>query len=277
MRTPVKVSATTITPWMVALFVSTTALAVFAPDVGIYANAPVSIRSPLAERPKISAPPPGWSEPARAFDARLLGWKGQEARSGARQERIADGVVTAIQEDGYDTIGRLEVDLDDDRGIDEVWVFQPNQVVRHVASRDDGQFDRAWLWTGAGWVRAQRPGELVVTPAPSLSGWVRGLFAPPPPPPLLRAVDLDVLAWRGRDLGGARTVEIARGKPWRILLVQEEGGAAITRARVDLDRDEWFDERITFRGDTVIREVSTADDGRYDQAWRWVGSGWAPR
>ena len=81
----------------------------------------------------------------------------------------------------------------------------------------------------------------------------------------LREVDrLLLLDYRGVDLGARKRLDITGDQPFRIAVYQEEGRRSVTSARVDLDRDDRWDERWVFEEDgRVRREVSPADDEDY--------------
>ena len=73
-----------------------------------------------------------------------------------------------------------------------------------------------------------------------------------------------MLDYRGVDLGARKRLDITGNQPFRIAVYQEEGRRSVTSARVDLDRDDRWDERWVFEEDgRVRREVSPADDEDY--------------
>ncbi len=77
-----------------------------------------------------------------------------------------------------------------------------------------------------------------------------------------------ILDWVGKDLRSPKRKDVSRGKPWKINVYQDKGALAVTRAKVDLDRDgpeSVWDEKWTFGPDGAItRKRSTRDDGTYD-------------
>lgn len=90
----------------------------------------------------------------------------------------------------------------------------------------------------------------------------------------LRPVDRFLLKKRGADLGQAKIKDATKGEDYKVNLYQDEGAAALNRAKVDLDRDDKWDEKWTFTDDGVKRQVSPADDGEYPKAFIWNGTEW---
>ena len=85
-----------------------------------------------------------------------------------------------------------------------------------------------------------------------------------------------VMAFKGRNIGSKKIKDAARGKPFKINVYQDEGHATANRAKLDLDRDEKWDEKWTFDADGVQRKVAPNDDEDYSQVLRWTGTEWAP-
>jgi hypothetical protein len=51
----------------------------------------------------------------------------------------------------------------------------------------------------------------------------------------------------------------------------------VNRAKIDLDRDDKWDEKWTFDGTNISRKVSPNDDEDYSQEYDWNGSEWVAR
>jgi hypothetical protein len=104
--------------------------------------------------------------------------------------------------------------------------------------------------------------------------------APPAPelpavPSTARAVDDVVLSYLGKKaLAGDKLKDVTAGRPYKVNLYQDAGQAKANRAKVDLDRDEKWDEKFTFKGGEVERQVAPADDEAYTETYRWAGSDW---
>lgn len=89
----------------------------------------------------------------------------------------------------------------------------------------------------------------------------------------VRDVDrLLLLDWVGRDLGASKRRDVTRGRPYRVDVYQDDGKLEATEARVDLDRDERWDERWFFEGAKVRRERSPKDDETYTVFEVWDGA-----
>jgi len=88
----------------------------------------------------------------------------------------------------------------------------------------------------------------------------------------VRDVDrLLLLDWAGRDIGGTKNRDVTRGRPYRVDVYQDDGKQTATEARVDLDRDDRWDERWFFEGDRVRRERAPKDDENYTVFEVWDG------
>jgi hypothetical protein len=92
-----------------------------------------------------------------------------------------------------------------------------------------------------------------------------------------REVDTFVLGWKGKDLGASKKKDVTKGRAYKVNLYQDDGKTSVNRAKIDLDRDDKFDEKWTFDGETVSRKVAPADDENYTEESVWDGSGWVSR
>ncbi len=96
----------------------------------------------------------------------------------------------------------------------------------------------------------------------------------PDPVPAGSDLDAELLSWAGRDLGGAsKKKDVSSGKPYKINVYQDDTFSTANRAKVDLDRDDKWDIKITY-GDVISRKVSSADDEDYDVEEVWNGEAW---
>lgn len=84
----------------------------------------------------------------------------------------------------------------------------------------------------------------------------------------------DVLGFRGKDLGTDKLKDATKGKSWKVNVYQDAGSATANRAKVDLDRDDKWDEKWTFEAGKVTRQVAPADDEAYSATWTWTGGDW---
>ena len=93
----------------------------------------------------------------------------------------------------------------------------------------------------------------------------------------LRDVDRELVSWAGKDLGSDKIKDAKKGKAWKINLYQDAGESKMNRAKVDLDRDDKWDEKWTFDGANISRQVAPADDEKYTDEYDWDGSQWVKR
>lgn len=85
----------------------------------------------------------------------------------------------------------------------------------------------------------------------------------------------DVLTWVGKDLGADKKKDTTKGRAWKVNVYQDAGQATANRAKVDVDRDDKWDEKWTFEADgRVSRQIAPADDEQYSQTWVWNGQDW---
>ena len=89
-----------------------------------------------------------------------------------------------------------------------------------------------------------------------------------------RPWDAALLERSGKDLGNSKVKDAIKGKPWKVNLYQDDGSPTMNRAKVDIDRDDKWDEKWTFADDGISRQVAPADDENYTQTFAWDGSGW---
>jgi len=84
-----------------------------------------------------------------------------------------------------------------------------------------------------------------------------------------------LLDWRGTALGVKKKKDVTTGRPYKINVYQDAGEPTVNRAKVDLDRDDAWDEKWTFGADGAItRKVAPADDENYSQEEAWDGEQW---
>ena len=78
----------------------------------------------------------------------------------------------------------------------------------------------------------------------------------------------------GADLGGDKVKDAPGGTAYKVNLYQDAGQSSMNRAKVDLDRDEKWDEKWTFAPDGITRQVAPNDDEQYSQTFLWSGGSW---
>lgn len=208
--------------------------------------------APAAEA--ATAAPPAAAPDLRAeIDAKVMS-AARIALPGDKAKDVTDGrtpyKINLYQDEGHAAPNRAKVDLDRDDRWDEKWTMERGSITRKVAPADDEQYTEEYRWDGANWVAT------VETPAAF-------------PPGAGRPVDRYLVAQAGRDIGTTKVKDAAKSKPFKVNLYQDEGNATLNRAKVDLDRDDKWDEKWTFAGDSISRKVSSGDDENYDQEYTW--------
>jgi hypothetical protein len=169
--------------------------------------------------------------------------------------------INVYADDGQ-RFNRLKIDLDRDEQDDETWtIFADGHIERKVSSKDDGSFDRAFRLEMSGWVDMQAPTAATATPATTTT--TGGL----------RPVDRDMLALVGSLTPTEKVKDATKGKPYKINLYSDDG-RRFNRAKVDLDRDDKWDESWTWKGSDIERQVAPADDERYTEVWLLTGDVW---
>jgi hypothetical protein len=95
----------------------------------------------------------------------------------------------------------------------------------------------------------------------------------------LRPLDEEVLRLAGSRVAGDKVKDALPGRPYKINLYAE--GGRVVRAKVDLNRNEKWDEKWSFElegGQPVVkRQVSPADDDTtYTLKYRIIDRAWVP-
>ncbi len=84
-----------------------------------------------------------------------------------------------------------------------------------------------------------------------------------------------VLAWKQRPIAVPKKKDVSKGRPFKINVYQDDSGAGVSRAKVDLDRDDQWDHKYTFEPDGgVTRKVSPNDDENYTVVQRLTDAEW---
>lgn len=126
-------------------------------------------------------------------------------------------------------------------------------------------------------------------PAPTRTYTETTTVAPTSPPPsavvpegpgALRPFDQKILDKAGQKIAGDKVKDALPGQV-KVNLYQDKPGQGVNRAKVDLDRDDKFDEKWTFEKDgdawKVKRQVSPHDDESYTQEYRLREGRWVEK
>ncbi len=210
----------------------------------------------------------------RPVDQLIFEHLGRDLRASKKKDAAPGQTykVNLYQDDGEGSVNRVKVDLDRDEQWDEKWTIEGELITRHVAPADDEQYTASYVWTGSDWRIEGAASKAPASKAPASEA--PASEAPASEAPEMRAVDEVIFGYVGQDLGTKKRKDVTAGRPYKVNLYQDDGNSTVNRAKVDLDRDEQWDEKWTIDGQSVSRKVSPADDGQYTEVSTWSGSGW---
>lgn len=216
---------------------------------------------------RASASPRRAAAPSRSktvHEERLRGVLGTPSGGKTKLKDLYGGGLVKINvyaEDGFWV--RAKVDLDRDERWDEKWRIEDGVIFRQVAPEDDENYGEEAP------IDAPEPALGAADPAAGAPAQGAG------GPSELRPVDELMLSLLSRPVQ-TKIKDASKGRPFKINLYSD-GGSRFERAKVDLDRDDRWDEKWTFAADgAVSRQVSPADDESYSERFaleagvRWV-------
>ncbi|HEY1099529.1 MAG TPA: hypothetical protein VGF99_11405, partial [Myxococcota bacterium] len=172
--------------------------------------------------------------------------------------------------DDHKRFNRLKVDLDRDNVDDETWtIFADGRIEKKVSSKDDGAYDQGFRLDLSGW---QDMSKAAPAPAPSAAdrymepngstSWPRVSASDAAMEAVLRLPVLEKIK------------DATKAQPFKINLYSDDG-KRFNRAKVDLDRDDRWDESWTFKSATAIeKKVAPADDENYSEVYVAKDGGW---
>lgn len=173
---------------------------------------------------------------------------------------------------------RAKVDHDRDEKWDEKWYLDGSIVVRELSPNDDEVYTRELRHLGGAWVE---PGA-APTPEPE-PALVAPVITPPTPSTATTTTPPGATAWRPLDAAvvGALAAPVqekikdATGSTAYKVNLYSDDKQAWNRLKIDLDRDEKWDEKWTLGADGQIeREVAPADDDVYTEKYERSGDAW---
>jgi hypothetical protein len=114
------------------------------------------------------------------------------------------------------------------------------------------------------------------TPAPAPASAPAPVPAPPPPAPTgnLRPMDQEILDRVKSGIPGDKLNDAIPGRPWKVNLYKDAGQTGINRLKIDLNRNNKWDEKWSFEGGNVKRQVAPADDESYTERYVLKDSSW---
>ena len=96
-----------------------------------------------------------------------------------------------------------------------------------------------------------------------------------------RPMDREILARVAQGISGDKVKDAFRGRPFKVNLYKDAGQSRVNRLKIDLDRDEKWDEKWTFASDggrdVVKRQVAPNDDEAYTAEFLLAGENWRPK
>ncbi len=201
--------------------------------------------------------------------SKIIGKMGQQIDDTKLQDAFPGDVkVNLYQDDKKTGINRAKLDLDRDDKWDEKWTHQNGGVKRQVSSADDDKtYDLELTLTDNGWVAAGGSSAPVATATQAGPG-------------ALRSFDQAILDKAGQKISGDKVKDALPGSV-KVNLYQDSPGQGVNRAKLDLDRDDKFDEKWTFVNEggvwKVKRQVSPADNEQYTEELYLEGGRWVTR
>lgn len=227
-----------------------------------------------------------------AAAANILGDKVKDAIPGRAWK------VNLFRDAGKAEVNRLKIDLDRDDKWDEKWSWGPEGIKRQVAPADDENYTQeswyrpdllAWTATkpGVGATTAlaesqDKTGSGVTDGAGAAGNNGANVGGNEPPPDIgtaLRDLDKEIMAAATRNISADKVKDAIRGRSWKVNLYKDAGKTEVNRAKVDLDRDDKWDEKWTWESDGILREVAPNDDEIYTEKFHLPAAqnSWQPR
>jgi hypothetical protein len=90
----------------------------------------------------------------------------------------------------------------------------------------------------------------------------------------MRPEDDAALQYLGRDIGSDKLKDVTKGRSFKVNVYQDAGHTTANRVKIDLDRDDKWDEKIDFKPEGVVRQVAPNDDENYTQTYQLVDGAW---
>lgn len=168
--------------------------------------------------------------------------------------------VNVYRDAGQAENNRAKLDLDRDEKWDIKLDFEPGKVVAHYAPADDEAYTETWISLAGGPWR-QEGAEPEAVPVEPMAT------------PSMDPVDLALMKWVGQDLGTTKIKDATKGQPFKINVYQDAGNASANRAKIDLDRDDRWDIKVTFE-QLPSRQLSPQDNEDYSVSQVWNGEAW---
>lgn len=215
---------------------------------------------------------------ARPHDAEVIAW----SKKSIRGDKVKDASkgkpykINLYKEAGHSTVNRAKVDLDRNDKWDEKYTFEAGKITLEIAPADDEVYTKTYHWTGSAWLPEGAAATTPATPTPTPAQ----AEAPKPDPNAAkvdlpaRGYDAEVIAWKDKAIDGDKVKDASKGRAYKINLYRDAGHATVNRAKVDVNRNDKFDEKYTFEPGKITLQRAPADDEQYTETYHWTGRGW---
>jgi hypothetical protein len=175
--------------------------------------------------------------------------------------------VNVYQDTGQKGANRAKVDLDRDDLWDQKWTLKDGVVTVQESSRDDEVYDQTYL-LGTVEVAAENYRNRYNS-AKQDSGEEQA-------PSMGSEEENAVRALLGTAMAGSKRKDATAGKRYKINVYKDAGNEVANRAKLDLDRDDKWDQKWSLTAGVVRRSVSTLDNEEYDTRQEWKDGQWIP-
>ncbi len=235
---------------------------------------PTPTPTPRPEEPRPEPPKPTSAElPARAWDAEVIAWS-KKSISGDKQKDVSRGKpykINVYKEAGHSMVNRAKVDINRNDKWDEKYTFEDGTITLEVAPADDESYTKTYHWTGSAWLPegAAPTTATAETPTPTTPDPNAAKVDLP-----ARAYDLEVIAWKDKTIASDKEKDVSKGKVYKINVYKDPGSTNVNRAKVDANRNDKFDDKLTFEPGKITLQRAPNDDEQYTETYHWTGSGW---
>jgi len=203
-----------------------------------------------------------------------------QRRQGQGRQQGQDLKINLYKDAGKKTVNRAKVDINRNDKFDEKYTFDDGKITLEVAPADDEKYTKTYHWTGSAWL----PEGAEPTPTPTPTPDNAGSAQPPPDKPGNVKVDLaernydkEVLAWKDKSIASDKEKDVSKGKSYKINVYKDAGQTNVNRAKVDINRNDKFDEKYTFEPNKITLQRAPADDEQYTETYHWTGGGWVKK
>ena len=205
------------------------------------------------------------------WDARVAGLMGQPAAGDKKKDALGPSgpKVNLYADEGATTWNRAKVDLDRDEKWDEKWTLKDGVIERQVAPNDDEQYTTTMIWSGGAWTSPGAANAATAATAAKGGDGEKGAAVGGWEARVLEVLKQPAVGDKTKDALGS-------GGP-KVNVYADGGASSWNRAKVDLDRDEKWDEKWTVKDGTVERQIAPNDDEKYTRLLVLRGGAWVEK